>query len=59
MVLPDGLGPRKPLGEQLDTFVVVNHEGVWKVAHGQNTAVNADAQASDQIKTNSNGEISK
>jgi len=59
MVLPDGLGPRKPLGEQLDTFVVVNHEGVWKVAHGQNTTVNADAQAFDPIKTNWNGAISK
>ena len=59
MVLPDGLGPRKPLGEQLDTFVLVNHEGVWKVAHGQNTTVNADAQAFDPIKTNWNGEISK
>ena len=59
MVLPDGLGPRKPLGEQLDTFVVVKREGVWKVTHGQNTTVNADAQAFDPIKTNWNGEISK
>ena len=59
MVLPDGLGPRKPLGDQLDTFVVVNREGIWKVAHGQNTTVNAEAQAFDPIKTNWNGEISK
>jgi uncharacterized protein (TIGR02246 family) len=59
MVLPDGLGPRKPLGEQLDTFVVVNREGIWNVAHGQNTTVNADAQAFDPIKTNWKGEISK
>ena len=59
MVLPDGQGPRKPVGDQLDTFVVVNREGIWKVAHGQNTTVNADAQAFDPIKTNWNGEISK
>jgi uncharacterized protein (TIGR02246 family) len=59
MVLPDGLGPRKPMGEQLDTFVVVKRDGAWKVAHGQNTTVNADAQAFDPIKTNWNGEIPK
>ena len=59
MVLPDGLGPRKPVGEQPDTFVVIKREGIWKVAHGQNTTVNADAQAFDPIKTNWNGEIPK
>jgi uncharacterized protein (TIGR02246 family) len=59
IVLPDGLGPRKPVGEQLDTFVAVHREGIWKVAHGQNTMVNAEAQAFDPIKTNWNGEISK
>jgi uncharacterized protein (TIGR02246 family) len=59
MVLPDGLGPRKPLGEQLDTFVLVNRDGTWKVAHAQNTTVNAQAQAFDPIKTNWNGELPK
>jgi hypothetical protein len=50
---------RKPVADQLDTFVVVNREGIWKVAHGQNTTVNADAQAFDPIKTNWNGETAR
>ena len=33
MVLPDGRGPRKPLGNQLDTFVVVHATvlGGWRM----------------------------
>jgi uncharacterized protein (TIGR02246 family) len=58
MSLPDGHGRKVgPTGSQLDTFVVIKREGVWKVTHGQNTTVNADAQNFDPIKTNWNGEI--
>ena len=60
MSLPEGHGRKvAPTGSQLDTFVVVKREEVWKVAHGQNTTVNADAQAFDPIKTDWNGEIPK
>ena len=60
MVLPEGHGRKEtPAGTQLDTFVVVKREGVWKVAHGQNTSVNPDAQKFDPIKTDWNGEIPK
>jgi uncharacterized protein (TIGR02246 family) len=58
--LPEGHGHKEsPTGSQLDTFVVVKRDGIWKVAHGQNTTVNADAQKFDPIKTNWNGEIPK
>jgi uncharacterized protein (TIGR02246 family) len=58
MSLPEGRGRKEiPTGSQIDTFVVVMRDGVWKVTHGQNTTVNADAQKFDPIKTNWNGEI--
>jgi len=58
MSLPEGHGRKEaPAGSQLDTFVVVKREGIWKVTHGQNTTVNPDAQKFDPIKTNWNGEI--
>jgi uncharacterized protein (TIGR02246 family) len=56
--LPEGHGHKEtPTGSQLDTFVVVERDGIWKVTHGQNTTVNAGAQNFDPIKTNWNGEI--
>jgi uncharacterized protein (TIGR02246 family) len=58
MSLPEGRGRKEvPSGSQIDTFVVVMRDGVWKVTHGQNTTVNADAQKFDPIKTNWDGEI--
>lgn len=60
MVLPEGHGLRKvPTGSQLDTFVVVKRAGIWKVAHGQNTTIDTDAQKFDPIKSNWNGEMPK
>ena len=60
MSLPEGHGRKEtPTGSQLDTFVVVKRDDIWKVTHGQNTTVNADAQNFDPIKTNWNGEIPK
>ena len=51
MSLPEGHGRKvAPTGSQLDTFVVVKREEVWKVAHGQNTTVNADAQPSTRSR---------
>jgi len=58
MMLPEGHGHKEtPAGSQLDTFVVVKRQGIWKVSHGQNTTVNPDAQKFDPIKTDWNGEI--
>lgn len=60
MMLPEGHGQKiAPAGTQLDTFVVVKRDGIWKVAHGLNTTVNPDAQKFDPIKTDWNGEIPK
>lgn len=58
MTLPDGRGPRPvPTGSQLDTFVVVKRDGLWKVSLGQNTIVDEGAQHFDPIKANWNGEM--
>jgi uncharacterized protein (TIGR02246 family) len=58
MSLPEGHGRKiTPTGSQLDTFMVVKRDGIWKVTHGQNTTVNPDAQKFDPIQSNWNGEI--
>ncbi|HEX4425922.1 MAG TPA: SgcJ/EcaC family oxidoreductase [Terriglobales bacterium] len=60
MMLPEGQGQKiTPAGSQLDTFVVVMRNGVWKVVHCQNTTVNADAQKFDPVKTDWNGKLPK
>ena len=60
MILPEGHGHKEtPVGSQLDTFVVVKQKGIWKIAHGQNTTVNVDAQKFDPIESNWNGELPK
>lgn len=57
-IMPDG-HKDVPSGSQLDAFVLVKRNGVWKVAQLQNTIVNQEAQRFDPIKTNWNGEIPK
>ncbi len=57
-IMPDG-HKDVPSGSQLDAFVLVRRDGVWKVTQLQNTIVNQEAQRFDPIKTNWNGEIPK
>jgi hypothetical protein len=50
-----------PSGEELrelktrGSFILVKHEGAWKIAHFQNTTVDAEAEQNDPITWDASG----
>ena len=46
-------------GSQLDTFVAVKRDGVWKITHNQNTILDQKAQPDNPVNGGWNGEIGK
>ncbi len=56
-LLPDG--STRPVSQDRFTLVLVKRGGNWKIAHGHNTIINADAQPFDPVYSGWNGEVQK
>ena len=58
ITMPDG-HTESPTGSQMNTFVVVKRDGVWKLTHCHNTKIDPNGTQFDPVNSGWNGEIRK